>query len=467
MVSAAVAAGSADPHPSSRPPFPGGDVVRHTVRAIAVPMFTDAPPMPTPPLSPTPAPIRTAADTSLTAAAGPAPETAPPRATRIWELPTSLAPGQYDGLPAEDRGAFDAVTFVDLPAGAAFAPMHKVGWQLRQWRRGQGSLAAVVRGFLHESFASWGRLLGERQLRNNLAKLASVPDDRPKVLHLGAQMRSRAEIRRRVAVALERGVNEFMVLSGGGLWQQFTKAWRTKPIVRWTWRPLGRPLTRLAGRLDAVGVLEELGRMRAVGKLPEHIGISIVCNPNRRDNAGELASLRRKADAIRAFNPDFANVRLYAQPTMYVLRPAVDADTGTPVWEVDPGEAAACHAFYETAYRELLPANAELIIGLPSFASPYQVDFWSFLVGRDDATTRNFYDVFAAAHDPKDKSAFLALRKAWNDAAVTFGLDLAIGLGLPKYGFIFQPATRSLTTKTMRSALDRLDVLENAQSDNL
>ncbi|MEM1108213.1 MAG: hypothetical protein AAGH99_05920 [Planctomycetota bacterium] len=291
-----------------------------------------------------------------------------------------------------------------------------------------------------------------------------VPTDTQRVLHLSAQMRSRREIRRRVREAIAQGVNEFMVMSGGGLFQQIDRGWRHHYLTGWSYGWAWKTLRRVAGRIDSAGVLEELGRMQQKGELPSDCGVSFVVNPNHPEPEIELKKLRAKAEAVRAFNPEFTGVRLYAQPTLYAFDLDTPADSdGDPYWRVNTSADAAYQDFYDKVYREIIPTSVELIIGMPAFGSDYQVDFWSYLVGRSDGRAQDLFDIYHHAYNPQNKTEFLRLRARWIEAAVEHGHTLAQRLNLSAYGFIFQPATRTLTTKPFQSALEHLDRIEQYQ----
>ncbi|MEM9251819.1 MAG: hypothetical protein AAGB29_05670 [Planctomycetota bacterium] len=383
----------------------------------------------------------------------------------MWELPTSFDAGQIEQLAPGVWSGFDGVSLVDLPMGAAFAPLHKVLWRYRMRRRGKKiGRSKLARAAASEMVRSGVRLLTEKRLRNNLDRLAMLPEDTERVLHLSAQMRGRREIRRRAREAAVRGVNEFMVMSGGGVFQQIDRLWKRHPLTGWTHARAWKPIHRLAGRVDSAGVLKELGRMLVDGELPPDCRVSFVVNPNHPHPEMELDKLRAKAEAVRAFNPDFTGVRLYAQPTLYAFDAAdPEMSGGVSTWEVNASADAAYRAFYEKVYGGILPTSVELIIGMPAFGSDYQVDFWSYLVGRSDARAQALFDAYHRVYDPNNKADFLNMRARWIEAAVEHGRDLALSLALESYGFIFQPATRTLTTKPFQSALDHLDRLEESQ----
>ena len=384
------------------------------------------------------------------------------RALRLWELPVTLGPGDIASIPPDQAGRFDGVSLVDLPMSVALAGLHRQGWLLRCWiHRREGRLLPILVGFVSEVFSGLGRIVTDAATRDNLRKLAYIPRDHYTVVHIGAQMRTRRALRRRASAAVAAGADEFMVLSGGGVFQQVTKTLKNNRATAWFWRVALGPLVQTVGFTDATGVVQQFGDMIRCGELPENFPVGIVANPNLENTPRELASLKRKADALAKDRPGLENVRLYVQPPLFVLRRDVSAPHG---WAIDPEEKKNCTDFYRHVYEHLLPKHVELVFGLPSFSSLYQVDFWSFLVGRIGDAPRQLFEAFHDAWNPDDRSAFVALRDGWMRAATGFTEALAREVGIERHGYIFQPATRTFTLRPIAAALDHLDRLDTARA---
>ncbi|MEE9405696.1 MAG: hypothetical protein V3V20_12460, partial [Algisphaera sp.] len=222
----------------------------------------------------------------------------------------------------------------------------------------------------------------------------------------------------------------------------------------WLWKILLRPLAQVIGVTDATGVVQLLGDMTQRGELPKHFPLSIVANPNLQNIPRELASLQRKANAIAKHRPGFENIRLHVQPPLFVLRHDPNAPHG---WAIDPHEKEHCESFYRQVFDQILPSNVEIIFGLPSFSSLYQVDFWSYLVGRTGQAPQQLFNAFHDVWNPAHRSDFVALRDGWMRAATGFTEALVREIGIKRHGYIFQPATRTFTLRPIAAALDHLD----------